>query len=105
MMVIGVHLPRFTDIPWPLSEDWEAACECECEVGVVLFGKGSIYVSSNTSHCLTLSCLHMILLSYIIGGLVFLASFMHSKDKEGNAVMSAQPRDLFTEETLCKPKN
>ena len=39
---------RFTDIPWPSSEDWEAACEC---VKWVLFcsGKGSIYVSSNTS--------------------------------------------------------
>ena len=52
---------RFTDIPWPSSEDWEAACEC---VKWVLFcsGKGSIYVSSNTSRCITLSCLHMILL-------------------------------------------
>lgn len=27
---------------------------------------------------------------------------MHSKDKEGNAVMSAQPRDLFTEENFRK---
>ena len=27
---------------------------------------------------------------------------MHSKDKEGNTVMSAQPRDLFTEENFRK---
>lgn len=39
---------------------------------------------------------------HVIGGLVFPASFMHSKDKEGNAVMSAQPRDLFTEENFRK---
>mmetsp|Transcript_31554 Transcript_31554/g.60262 ORF Transcript_31554/g.60262 Transcript_31554/m.60262 type:complete len:646 (-) Transcript_31554:206-2143(-) len=52
---------RFADIPWPSSEDWEAAC-----------------------------------------GLVFPGSFMHSKDKDGNAVFAGKPRDLFTEENFRK---
>jgi len=52
---------RFTDIPWPSSEDWEAAC-----------------------------------------GLVFPNTFMHKKDKEGNAVFDGNPRDLFTEANFRK---
>uniref|UniRef100_A0A6V2ELU9 Glycosyl transferase CAP10 domain-containing protein n=2 Tax=Ditylum brightwellii TaxID=49249 RepID=A0A6V2ELU9_9STRA len=47
---------RFSDIPWPSSEDWEAAC-----------------------------------------GLVFPQTFMHKKDKQGNAKFDSNPRDLFTE--------
>ncbi|KAL7433649.1 hypothetical protein ACHAXH_007174 [Discostella pseudostelligera] len=52
---------RFSDIPWPSSEDWEAAC-----------------------------------------GLVFPGSFIHTKDKEGNAVFGSEPRDLFTEANFRK---
>jgi len=52
---------RFSDVPWPSSEDWEAAC-----------------------------------------GLVFPGSFMHRKDKDGNAVFDGKPRDLFTEENFRK---
>jgi len=36
------------------------------------------------------------------GGLVFPGSFMHSKDKDGNAVFAGKPRDLFTEENFRK---
>lgn len=52
---------RFSDIPWPSSEDWEAAC-----------------------------------------GLVFPGSFIHTKDKDGNAVFGGKPRDLFTEANFRK---
>mmetsp|Transcript_29881 Transcript_29881/g.50865 ORF Transcript_29881/g.50865 Transcript_29881/m.50865 type:complete len:687 (-) Transcript_29881:112-2172(-) len=52
---------RFSDVPWPSSEDWEAAC-----------------------------------------GEVFPGSFMHSKDKDGNAVFAGKPRDLFTEGNFRK---
>lgn len=52
---------RFSDIPWPSSEDWESAC-----------------------------------------GLVFPGSFMHTKDKDGNAVFGGKPRDLFTEDNFRK---
>lgn len=37
-----------------------------------------------------------------LGGLVFPGSFMHRKDKEGNAIFDAQPRDLFTEANFRK---
>jgi hypothetical protein len=52
---------RFSDIPWPSSEDWEGAC-----------------------------------------GLVFPGTFMHTKDKDGNAVFGSKPRDLFTETNFRK---
>ena len=37
-----------------------------------------------------------------VGGLVFPASFMHKKDKDGKAVMAGEPRDLFTEANFRK---
>lgn len=36
------------------------------------------------------------------GGLVFPGTFMHTKDSEGKAKFSSNPRDLFTEENFRK---
>ena len=33
---------------------------------------------------------------------MFPGSFMHRKDKDGNAKMTSEPRDLFTEENFRK---
>jgi hypothetical protein len=40
--------------------------------------------------------------SFTEGGLVFPGSFIHTKDKEGNAVFGSEPRDLFTEANFRK---
>ena len=48
------------------------------------------------------SSLIVFTLRHLAGGLVFPGSFIHTKDKEGNAVFGSEPRDLFTETNFRK---
>ncbi|KAL3792703.1 hypothetical protein ACHAW5_005808 [Stephanodiscus triporus] len=60
---------RFSDIPWPSSEGWEAA-----------WAKGIIHGFVCLKHH---SSTFLSIMYPYVGGLVFPGSFMHSKDAEG----------------------